>query len=255
MSTENVQGYALRHNNTCISGTQSCTPNGTWDNWQACCPENSYCFDSTMGQANMICCPNGLNCSATVAATPACADTSWNLFNSTGYFCCESGQDAFNVEGTVLVGCADADFAGNSSYLALSVSSVGTPSATATATSTSTSTSSSTPTSSTTTAGSVVTNKSSHSNTGAIAGGVVGGVAGAAAIFAIGFFFLRRRKQKAQPLPQEETYHHEAPLSSPPSEMYAGKDLKPNELDGQAKSELALGDHPIQEPQELPAHH
>ena len=46
MSVEYVKGYAIRRNNTCSSNETQCTKNSTWGNFQACCPGNSFCFDS-----------------------------------------------------------------------------------------------------------------------------------------------------------------------------------------------------------------
>jgi hypothetical protein len=125
MTTDSVEGYALRRNNTCGNSEVTCTENATWDNWQACCPQNSFCFDSKASQANFICCENQFNCTSRIATAPTCADKSWNLFNSTGYFCCEEDQVAFNVDKTVWVGCADPGFAAGSEYISLETSSVG----------------------------------------------------------------------------------------------------------------------------------
>ncbi|KAJ5767075.1 uncharacterized protein N7511_004691 [Penicillium nucicola] len=255
MTTDMVEGYALRRNNTCGDTEKKCTPNATWDDWQACCPGNSFCFDSQASQANFICCEDTLNCTASIATEPTCADKSWNLFNSTGYFCCEEDQSAFNVDGTVWVGCADPGFSGGSKYIALDPSSVGTPVASSTATSSSTSsasslasTTASTPSSTT---GSNKSTESSHTNTGAIAGGVVGGVVGVAAISALLFFLLRSRNRKQ---PQQQTQYHDT-QSVFSNGTQPGKGMHARELDGQAsKSELAAGDDAFHERHELPSY-
>lgn len=124
MGTDHIQGYPLRRNNSCNAGEEPC--GNTWESFWACCPGNSQCLDSkATGINNFICCPNSLNCSSVLAESPTCADTTWDLYNSTGYFCCESDNPGFAVQNTVLVGCLDADAPQNNSYNALKPSSTG----------------------------------------------------------------------------------------------------------------------------------
>ncbi|KAJ5345890.1 hypothetical protein N7452_003894 [Penicillium brevicompactum] len=255
MSDDYVSGYAIRRNNTCESSETLCTKGGaTWGDYQACCPGNSFCFDSDTGIRNIICCANQNNCTAVVAEKPSCADQSWNLFDWDGSFCCDQGQSGFHVLDRVLVGCSEALKPGNDSFIDLATISTGTVTATSTSmSSTSTSSSTSSPSITSTSAAESDSSSGSSTNTGAIAGGVVGGVVGVAAIIAILFFFMRRRKQQDyQPQAQVEYGQHSQP---PSSTMYSevGDGLPRKELDGQTRSEIG-GTH-IQTPQELPASH
>lgn len=124
MSSDGIQGYPIRRNNSCSAGESTCGT--TWGTFHACCPESSDCVDSHMTQVkNFICCSNALNCATILADTPNCANTSWDLYNSTGYFCCDSKHPGFDVEGTVSVGCLDPGTPRNDSYNALKASSIG----------------------------------------------------------------------------------------------------------------------------------
>jgi hypothetical protein len=124
MSSDESQGYPVRRNNSCSAGESVC--GRTWGTFYACCPGSSQCLDSHSTEINnFICCRGTLNCSGLLADTPTCADTSWDLYNSTGYFCCEPNHAGFHVEGTVSVGCVDPGAARNLSYSALKPSSTG----------------------------------------------------------------------------------------------------------------------------------
>lgn len=41
----------------------------------------------------------------TIVQTPRCSNSSWDLFDNGGYFCCEHGLSAYNNQGTNI--CAD----------------------------------------------------------------------------------------------------------------------------------------------------
>lgn len=126
MSDDYVSGYAIRRNSTCEAGENQCTKSGaTWGDYQACCPGNSFCFDSNTGIPNIICCENQNNCTAIVADTPSCANQTWNLFDYKGGFCCEQGDSAFGVDDRVLVGCTEALQSGNDSFIDLKTLSTG----------------------------------------------------------------------------------------------------------------------------------
>ncbi|KAJ5535539.1 hypothetical protein N7527_001793 [Penicillium freii] len=256
MSDDYVSGYAIRRNSTCEAGENQCTKSGaTWGDYQACCPGNSFCFDSNTGIPNIICCENQNNCTAIVADTPSCANQTWNLFDYKGGFCCEQGDSAFGVDDRVLVGCTEALQSGNDSFIDLKTLSTGSATATSTSmSSTSTATSTTTSTSSPSTSAAPSNSSSGPStNVGAIAGGVVGGVAGVAITAALLFFFLRRRKQQEyQPQAQTEYEQYRQP---PSTTIYseAGDGLPRKELDGQTRSEVS--DTRIRTPQELPAGH
>ncbi|KAJ5465469.1 hypothetical protein N7530_009256 [Penicillium desertorum] len=248
MSEEYVKGYAIRRNSTCETGENQCTKNATWGDYQACCPGNSFCFDSNTGIPNIICCDNQNNCTQAISGTPACADRSWNLFDGNGSFCCDQGQSGFRVENRVLVGCSEVTSPGNASFITLPTISVGKSVASSTATSSSSPSSSSASKAAPNSSGG-----SSSTNVGAIAGGVVGGVAGVAAIAAILFFFIRRRKQQNTQQLAQTPFQQQSQSYLPPVYSEVGDGLPRKELDGQTRSEMDGA--PLREPQELPASH
>ncbi|KAJ5778992.1 hypothetical protein N7457_006712 [Penicillium paradoxum] len=247
MSSDDIQGYPIRRNNSCSTGESAC--GRTWGTFHACCPEGAQCLDSQADKIrNFICCPNSLNCSSVLADAPTCADTTWDLYNSTGYFCCEPKHPGFDVQDTVSVGCLDPGTPRNESYNALKASSIGTPLTTLTSISASTSRSSSTSLSSSIPTSS--SDSSSSTNTGAIAGGVVGGVVGAAILGTAIFFLIRRRKrQQSQQKFEPQTPHPALPAY--PLEKDANQ---PKELgDGRPRVELSsTGSHSITDRHELP---
>ncbi|KAJ5283273.1 hypothetical protein N7505_001253 [Penicillium chrysogenum] len=224
MSEKYVKGYAIRRNSTCETGENQCTKNATWGDYQACCPGNSFCFDSNTGIPNIICCDNQNNCTQAISDTPSCADRSWNLFDGNGSFCCGQGQSGFRVENRVVVGCSEVTSPGNASFITLPTISVAAPNS---------------------------SSVSSSTNVGAIAGGVVGGVAGVAAIAVILFFFIRRRKQQNTQKLAQTPYQQQSQSYSPPVYSEVGDGLPRKELDGQTRSEMDGA--PLREPQELPA--
>ncbi|CAG8417065.1 unnamed protein product [Penicillium salamii] len=251
--SEFVEGYAIRRNESCAANEQKCTNNGpTWGDYQACCPGNSFCYDSDTGISNIMCCAQGndYNCTASVAKSPSCANKKWNLFDWRGYFCCEEDDSGFYVQDRVLVGCSESKNPGNSSFKILDVLSAGSTATATLSTSSSSATSSSTPTSTTSEAASNSSAKSS-TNTGAIAGGVVGGVVGLAALAAILVFFMRRRKQHSYEATPQSKHEGHSELPSPPVYSEAGSGDPRKELGGQAVSEM--GDTRVREVQELPA--
>jgi hypothetical protein len=124
MSSVETQGYPIRRNNSCSAEEKVC--GGTWGTFYACCPGSSECLDSKSTKIkNFICCHGNLNCTGILEDTPTCANTSWDLYNSTGYFCCEPNHAGFSVEGTYSVGCVDPGAARNLSYSALKASTTG----------------------------------------------------------------------------------------------------------------------------------
>ncbi|KAI2995002.1 hypothetical protein CBS147346_10152 [Aspergillus niger] len=175
--TTDMEGYAIRRNNSCLSDEVGCGK--TWDDWHACCPHGSYCPGSRYSVANNVCCPSWTDCTADIDP-PACANSTWSMHNYTGYFCCSEDQSGFMLKGTDWVGCLDSDSPGNASYSALKLISYATSTASATSTPTSTSTLNATATTTSSATSAPNSDSSSHTNTGAIAGGVVGGVIGVA---------------------------------------------------------------------------
>jgi hypothetical protein len=113
--SSSITGYAVRRNNTCGAGEQSCA--NTWGTMHSCCPDGSYCYDSNTGIANMICCPSGLNCTSVLQSNPSCAKPNWDLYSYDGLFCCEQEDYGFYVEGAVWVGCASQSYAGANDQL------------------------------------------------------------------------------------------------------------------------------------------
>lgn len=89
------QGFAIRRNGTCLAGIEvSC--GATWNGMVGCCPSGLSCPQAY----NVDCCPSGKNCTMTIVQTPRCSNSSWDLFDNGGYFCCEHGLAAYNNRGT-----------------------------------------------------------------------------------------------------------------------------------------------------------
>ncbi|KAJ6078126.1 uncharacterized protein N7446_001062 [Penicillium canescens] len=240
MSSDEAQGYPVRRNNSCSAGESVC--GRTWGTFYACCPGSSQCLDSHSTKINnFICCRDTLNCTGLLADTPTCANTSWDLYNSTGYFCCEPNHAGFSVQGTVSVGCVDPGAARNLSYSALKPSSTGTSSTTPTSTPTSIPTSS-------LGAGSSTSGHSSRTNAGAIGGGVAGGVVGAAAIIAALYLLIRYRKRQQ---PRQQSQSHALPSSLPGYALEKAAS-QPKEL-GNGHMPAELSDHSVNKRHELPS--
>jgi hypothetical protein len=129
MSSEKAKGFAIRRNNTCHTGEQTCAT--TWDTWTACCPHNSYCPGKDKKYFNNICCPDSSNCTALITNPAICADNSWNLYawngkdETGGWFCCESNQQGFYVSGQAYVGCAGPGVEGNVNFIDLAAKTTG----------------------------------------------------------------------------------------------------------------------------------
>ncbi|GFN17206.1 hypothetical protein AtubIFM55763_004357 [Aspergillus tubingensis] len=232
MSTSDIKGYAIRRNNSCLSDEVGC--GRTWETWHACCPSGSKCPGKEYSIQNNVCCPTWTDCTSEIKPA-TCANSSWNMYDYDGYFCCTEDESGFRLKGTDWVGCLSPDSPGNASYSALRL--IATTSSSATSAPTSTAASTATASAATTTAASS-TGSGSSTNTGAIAGGVVGGVAGVAAIAGLLFYFLRRRNKQR---PESQTQMHLQPQDpSPQYSAYAYTQTQQpysapaSELDGQS---------------------
>ncbi|GKZ37613.1 hypothetical protein AbraIFM66950_009232 [Aspergillus brasiliensis] len=216
MSSSDIQGYAIRRNNSCLSDEVKC--GRTWDTWQACCPSGSKCPGKEYSIQNNVCCPTWTDCTSEIKPA-ACANSSWNMYDYDGYFCCTADESGFMLKGTDWVGCLSPDSPGNASYSALRLISSGSSS-------------------------------SSGTNTGAIAGGVVGGVAGVAAIAGLLFYFLRRNNKQR---PDSQTQMHLQPQDPSPQYPTYGYSQQPysatvSELDSQSMpAELMAANAPKHE--------
>ncbi|TPR04840.1 Protein kinase domain family protein [Aspergillus niger] len=198
MSSSDIQGYAIRRNNSCLSDEVGC--GRTWETWHACCPSGSKCPGKEYSIQNNVCCPTWTDCTSEIKPA-VCANSTWNMYDYDGYFCCTQDESGFRLKGTDWVGCLSPDSPGNASYSALRLISSG-----------------------------------SGTNTGAIAGGVVGGVVGAAAIAGLLFYFLRRHNKQR---PESQTQMHLQPQDpSPQYSAYAYSQQQystgASELDGQS---------------------
>jgi hypothetical protein len=90
------QGFAIRRNGTCLAGIEiPCGATG-FNGMVGCCPNGLACPQAY----NIDCCPSGKNCTMTIVQTPRCSNSSWDLFDNGGYFCCEHGLAAYNNLGT-----------------------------------------------------------------------------------------------------------------------------------------------------------
>ncbi|PYH49177.1 uncharacterized protein BP01DRAFT_370709 [Aspergillus saccharolyticus JOP 1030-1] len=177
-TTQEIQGFASRRNNSCLADEVSCVH--TWGTWYACCPSGSSCPGAKVSVPNNVCCASWTDCTAQIENPP--------------YFCCEGDAQGFGFRKETWVGCAPAGFQGDASYSALTtiatITSFGTNTVTTTAAATTTANAS----------GTTIFPKAT-ANTGAVAGGVVGGVVGVSALAAVVWWMLRRRKKALPPQP------------------------------------------------------
>ncbi|KAL7931742.1 hypothetical protein V8C35DRAFT_309393 [Trichoderma chlorosporum] len=254
-----AKGFALRRNNSCESDQLTC--GNTWDNWQACCPGNSYCPSKDKAYSTNICCPDSSNCTTLIINPPICADSSWSLYtvdgktDATGSFCCEAGQQGFYVSSLGWVGCEGPGARGNPDYILLAPRTTGTVSTTSGGATTTSGSATTTSGSATTTSGSTsasATAPSTSSNApaissnkisaGAVAGGVVGGVVVLAIVVAAAFFFLRRRKRQSssQELNSPYSSHLSTAKSNEQSAQFA-------ELGPMARPVELMGSHSVHE--------
>lgn len=94
-------GFAIRRDQTCLSGLEvDCGATGR-DGFHACCPSSLICPGP---QYNAICCPAGdESCTEKALAEkpqPPCANATWDMFDNGGYFCCEPGVQGYNRSNT-----------------------------------------------------------------------------------------------------------------------------------------------------------
>lgn len=113
-----LSGFAVRANGSCLSTEVDCGQ--TMKPYHACCPAGSYC----PAQYNVACCPSSANCTETLLQSPSCANTTWNLYDNEGYFCCEPGKIGYASPKSFSDGCADPGVPPDGAVL-LSVVSVG----------------------------------------------------------------------------------------------------------------------------------
>lgn len=116
MSTSDIKGYAIRRNNSCLSDEVGC--GRTWETWHACCPSGSKCPGKEYSIQNNVCCPTWTDCTSEIKPA-TCANSSWNMYDYDGYFCCTEDESGFRLKGTDWVGCLSPDSPGNASYSAL----------------------------------------------------------------------------------------------------------------------------------------
>ncbi|KAI4170834.1 MAG: hypothetical protein LQ348_007043 [Seirophora lacunosa] len=100
MSLPDPSGFAVRRNGTCLSNEIDC--GRTAAPFRACCPARASCPE----QYNIDCCPSPANCTSTLLQEPACANTTWTLYDNQGYFCCAPGTIGYNATETFSSGCA-----------------------------------------------------------------------------------------------------------------------------------------------------
>ncbi|KAF2645190.1 hypothetical protein P280DRAFT_363908, partial [Massarina eburnea CBS 473.64] len=95
MANSTAPGWAIRRSGTCLSGLET-DCGATYAPFRGCCPMEFACPN----QYNVACCPSGSNCTSSLlnpSVTPEvkCANTTWDLFDNNGYFCCEQGLKAY----------------------------------------------------------------------------------------------------------------------------------------------------------------
>ncbi|KAJ5165462.1 uncharacterized protein N7500_007292 [Penicillium coprophilum] len=254
-------GWAVRRNGSCLP--DECSTNASHGIFR-CCPSGSICTNAYTG----ACCPDKGDCRDTIKNPAHCANETWDLYKNKdgGLFCCEQGESGFRMSSGV--GCAvpgdptiggtawlpilspgkiqllhtrdklKADMSRREYNIQQLLNTEHLPN---------------------------IEHSIEHSigqllainrlrdieqlpdvdsHTGAIAGGVVGGVAGLAIIFALFWFFMRRRSKKQlqqNPAPVTEAsmaQYHSVPPSDIRSEL-GSPSTRPSELEGQASvSEL-----------------
>lgn len=116
MSADEIAGFALRRNGSCLSMETECGP--TVQPYYACCAGGSTCVNPY----NQVCCTSG-NCTTTIVQDPVCADPSWNLYNNggvdSGYFCCLPSTFGYAVQLGGSNGCGDLGYELQSGEIAL----------------------------------------------------------------------------------------------------------------------------------------
>ncbi|CAL8585113.1 hypothetical protein XPA_010691 [Xanthoria parietina] len=230
MSLPDPSGFAARRTGSCPPNEVDC--GRTVDPFHACCPALAFC----PRQRNINCCPSPANCTATLLQNPTCANRTWNLHETKGYFCCAPGTIGYSAPRTDSVGCADPGPL-PSGALALAVVSAGQTTTSSTAASTATPFAD-TPPADTSPGPGDSSSSGSHSNTGAIVGGVVGAVAAVVIATIIAYWFFRKRKSKTR-----STEDQSGPRTRSFHEMDTTTQ-KPNEADGMPLSELSATTKP-----------
>jgi hypothetical protein len=238
------QGFAIRRNGTCLAGIEiPCGATG-FNGMVGCCPNGLACPQAY----NIDCCPSGKNCTMTIVQTPRCSNSSWDLFDNGGYFCCEHGLAAYNNLGTNI--CASPGSSPTGILLELIKAGETAASSSSTASSTFSATSS-TPATATSTSETATPSQQSSQDSGppvgAIAGGVIGGVAGLAILALVAWLLVRRR--------------HNNTNANPYSAVHRGEELGGREMpmvhqldDTQRAYEAGAGKTTYAHVKELPAH-
>lgn len=120
MSTS-PSGFALRKNGTCELQEVDCGK--TVNPYRVCCPHASSCPSqynvdvrciSLISSPSLMsvwltgyqCCPTSANCTLSLIPTPRCANTTWDLYDNDGYFCCLPGLIGYAAKNTNSNGCA-----------------------------------------------------------------------------------------------------------------------------------------------------
>lgn len=119
-TSEPLDGYAIRRNNSCATSETDC--GGTWDNWRQCCPGTTQCPRSA---DSGICCPTWQDCSNSLINNAHCADQTATLYYveySRGFVCCSNDTVGFHLKDNGYVGCAkDLKTAGSNTQAAIPV--------------------------------------------------------------------------------------------------------------------------------------
>ncbi|KAF1809206.1 hypothetical protein P152DRAFT_172664 [Eremomyces bilateralis CBS 781.70] len=204
-------GFAIRRNGTCNASLGEVYCGETAKPYHACCPRSAYCPADP--PYNAYCCDQpDFNCTmAILDEGPFCANTSWNMYDNGGYFCCDVGMPGYQNTELNSNGCARPGFqlASSETYLTPlgqeskpTASSNTSPSLPLTTTASSQSPASS----------SSPTSGSNSPNVGAIAGGTVGGLAVLALIIIILWCaFLRRRNHRQTDLHPADLHLFQSP--------------------------------------------
>ncbi|KAH7382215.1 hypothetical protein BKA66DRAFT_570511 [Pyrenochaeta sp. MPI-SDFR-AT-0127] len=252
------EGFAIRRNGTCLAGLEvDC--GATRAPFRGCCPTGYAC----PSQYNIACCTPGRNCTEPLLAAPQpkCANATWDLFDNGGFFCCEHSLPGYNRSNTNGCAAPGARLAAGDQILStvrVGVEATTSASLSASSTALASSTSNAGPASVSASLipshSSVPSDSGSSTPVGAIAGGVVGGVALIALLALLTWFFLRRKKQKAEENPYLLNQRHE--VDATPTKYRMDGTSGVYEVDGASTpSGYATELHSQQKPVELPAEH
>ncbi|KAH3950283.1 hypothetical protein HBH70_007550 [Parastagonospora nodorum] len=199
-------GFAIRRNGSCPAGLEvDC--GGTEPPFHACCPSSFTCPGP---QYNVVCCPSdAIDCNHTTLTNvpqPTCANSTWDMFDNNGLFCCEHGLSGYNKSNldTYSDGCGIPDVSLSVSVSMLSTVAVGVDPKTVVSSERSStsialsslSSASASPSTVPTPSPSPLAQYSPSTSVGAIAGAVIGSIAALLLVMILTWYLMRLRRRQ-----------------------------------------------------------